>query len=154
MKICPRCQKTYTDENLNFCLDDGTVLAQAGGAEMPPTVLLNQPRMTEPGQQLPTANQWNTAQPQNSMQPKKSSKTWIWVVLILGVLVLLCGGGFVGFLAYVGMQENDTKTSTNTDGRPTPTPKSGNKTPTPTNSTTTTTSTSTSPRTEDRKSVV
>ena len=30
MKICPRCQKTYTDDNLNFCLDDGVVLQQAG----------------------------------------------------------------------------------------------------------------------------
>ena len=26
MKKCPNCNKTYTDEALNFCLDDGTVL--------------------------------------------------------------------------------------------------------------------------------
>ncbi len=26
MKICPRCSKTYTDENLNICLGDGSVL--------------------------------------------------------------------------------------------------------------------------------
>ncbi len=141
MKICPRCQKTYTDENLNFCLDDGTVLAQVGGNEMPATVLLNQPRITEPtpqvtGQQMQQGGQWNTAQPQYSMQPKKSSKTWIWIVLILGGLVLLCGGGFVGFLAYVSLQDDTSNTSTSNNGRATPTPKAGDKSPTPSNSST------------------
>ncbi len=144
MKICPKCQKTYTDENLNFCLDDGTVLAQAGG-EMPPTVLLNQTRVTEqspqiPSQQMQQGGQWNTAQPQYSAQPKKSSKTWIWVLLILGSLVLLCGGGFVGFIVYVGSQVDTANVSSNNNSRTTPTPKGGDKTPVPSNSTTNTTS--------------
>ena len=26
MKICPRCQTTYADDNLNFCLEDGSTL--------------------------------------------------------------------------------------------------------------------------------
>lgn len=29
MKICPNCQSTYTDESLNFCLDDGATLVRA-----------------------------------------------------------------------------------------------------------------------------
>ena len=53
MKICPKCNKTYTDQNLNFCLDDGTVLTQAAGSSMPDTVLLNQPRVTSPSQSAP-----------------------------------------------------------------------------------------------------
>ncbi|MFL6468209.1 MAG: DNA translocase FtsK [Pyrinomonadaceae bacterium] len=33
MKICPTCKKTYTDEDLNFCLADGaTLLKKRGGA--------------------------------------------------------------------------------------------------------------------------
>ena len=32
MKICPRCQKTYADDNLNFCLEDGSVHLSAGDA--------------------------------------------------------------------------------------------------------------------------
>ena len=33
MKRCPTCQKTYTDESLNFCLDDGaSLLVEAGTA--------------------------------------------------------------------------------------------------------------------------
>src|SRR6188472_3132576 len=34
MKICPTCKETYKDEDLNFCLADGTTLIKkkAGGA--------------------------------------------------------------------------------------------------------------------------
>ena len=30
--------------------------------------------------------------------PKKSSKAWLWVVGILGLVVLLCGGGFAALV--------------------------------------------------------
>jgi len=110
MKICPRCQKTYADDNLNFCLEDGSVLSP--GAAEPATVMMNEPRPTQP--QPPIQSQpgtqpgWNTPQ-QYSMQPaKKSSKTWLWVVLILGGVILLCGGGFAG-LVFIGMQAEKNK---------------------------------------------
>lgn len=119
MKICPKCQKTYTDANLNFCLDDGTVLNAVAEQAMPETILLNQARPTDPQQQqFPTTPQqlpqqqqqagWNTAQPQYSMQPKKSSKTWLWVLLVLGGLILLCGGGAIFGLIYIGSQAEKT----------------------------------------------
>jgi hypothetical protein len=116
MKICPKCQQTYTDENLNFCLNDGGVLTQmgaSGGDALPETVFVSPPRPTNPneafGNQPQVNNQpqpaWNNPQQQQagqfSMQPKaKSSKTWLWVVGILGVLVLLCGGGLLGLMFY------------------------------------------------------
>src|SRR5262245_12251788 len=137
MKICPRCQKTYTDDNLNFCLDDGVVLQQAsspGGQEPPATVFMNQPRPTDPrpvmtsppGTQQPA---WNTApqQQQYGGSQKKSSKTWIWVLLILGLVVLVCGGGLVGFFAYVATHV-DTNTVANSNSGP-----SNNRTNTKTN---------------------
>src|SRR6476620_2045449 len=104
MKICPRCQKTYTDDNLNFCLDDGVVLQQmsSGQQEPPATVFMNQPRPTDPQPAMtsPQTGQqpaWNTAPQQYGGPPKKSSKTWTWVLLILGLVVLVCGGGLAGF---------------------------------------------------------
>ncbi len=157
MKICPKCQKTYTDQNLNFCLDDGTVLTQSAGDVMPETVMMNQPRTTSPspsmpgsfpGQQIGQPQQpgWNTAPQQSySMQPPaKSSKTWIWVVLILGVVVLLCGGGGLGALLYIGSQaeKNTNIATTNNNSKPTSSPVFGDKNP-PTNSTTTSSSTRT-----------
>lgn len=122
MKICPRCQRTYPDDNLNFCLDDGSVLTQAGPATPPETVLMNQPRMTDPntGQPSQPGMQagWNTAPQQYSVQPKKSSKTWLWVLGILALVGLLCGGGIIGFFAYVASKVDSntvSNTSTNTN---------------------------------------
>ena len=40
MNICPRCQKTYAVDNLNYCLDDGTNLTEHTD-DTPPTVMLN-----------------------------------------------------------------------------------------------------------------
>ncbi|HEY0426535.1 MAG TPA: hypothetical protein VGC76_01890 [Pyrinomonadaceae bacterium] len=134
MKICPKCQQTYTDENLNFCLNDGAVLTQTGGSAntLPETVFVNQPRPTNPYQQYGSQapqfgdqpqNAWNNPQQQQySMQApqQKSSKAGLWAVGILGVLVLLCGGGgLIGFLALKASDENSYKSD-----YPTPTPLS------------------------------
>lgn len=99
---------------MNFCLDDGSVLTQANAfADAPPTVLVNQPRVTANqtfGNENPGQTNWN--QPQTySMQPQKSSKTWVWVLGILGLGVLLCGGGFVGFVAWVGTLDSGSNSN-------------------------------------------
>lgn len=113
MKICPSCRKTYADDGLNFCLDDGSVLTLAGN--MPPeTLLMNQPRPTAPS---PFVGNQPGVQPQYSMQPKKSSKTWVWVLGILTLLILLCGGGFAGLFLYIASQ-----TDVSSDDRVYPTP--------------------------------
>ena len=127
MKICPRCQKTYTDDNLNFCLDDGVVLQQTSGNEPPATVFMNQPPPTDPHpaiQAQPTMQSqqpaWNTAPQQYGAPPaKKSSKAWLWVLLILGVIVIGCGTLSVVGLYLIGKSAensaaNTTATTTNT----------------------------------------
>ncbi len=141
MKICPRCQKTYADDNLNFCLEDGTVLNQAGSE--PQTVMINEPRITQ-GQpqmsgQVGSQPGWNTPQQYSMQPPPKSSKTWIWVLLILGVVVLVCGGGFAG-LILIGMNADNNKTDI-TSNRVSTTNRPSNSTSTnssPTNTTSTT----------------
>ena len=67
MKVCPRCQKTYSDDTLNFCLDDGDLLTMmqpspGGYIEEPPTMVLDQARVTDP-------ISW--AQPQTGQPPAK-----------------------------------------------------------------------------------
>src|SRR5688500_17970729 len=40
MKRCPKCNKNYSDETLNFCLDDGEWLRAGGGTDEPATAIL------------------------------------------------------------------------------------------------------------------
>lgn len=120
MKICPTCRKTYADENLNFCLEDGSVLAYAGSGQAE-TVIMNPPRPTDPNpaafSQPPTEPAWSNQQ-QYSMRPKKSSKTWLWVVGILGLAVLLCGGGAAGLLLLASMSDSNRANSGNPIDKP------------------------------------
>lgn len=50
MKICPSCNRTYTDASLNFCLEDGTPLVNesAPGADPNATVRYTETRDTNP----------------------------------------------------------------------------------------------------------
>lgn len=47
MKVCPSCNQTYTDETLNFCLNDGTTLVERE-SDPPPTIFMDPPRKTNP----------------------------------------------------------------------------------------------------------
>src|SRR5215213_5619125 len=108
MKICPTCRRTYEDDGLNFCLEDGTVLNFSGIDPAAPTIVMNQPRPTNAPPSSGIGTNWDAQNAgQYSMQPKKkSSKTWVWVLGILGLVVLLCGGGLVGFFIYVASLTN------------------------------------------------
>lgn len=135
MKICPTCRRTYADDGLNFCLEDGSVLTLAppDGA---PTVVMEQPRPTDP-----TPATWDRPNtPAYSMQPKKkSSKAWLWVLAIFAVLILVCGGGFAGFFFYVasvansniasnkGINNSTSTNKANTFTRSSPSPSPGEK---------------------------
>jgi len=63
MKSCPKCGQTYTDENINFCLNDGELLSRnsesqrspfdsstphSAADDSPPTMILDQARVTNP----------------------------------------------------------------------------------------------------------
>lgn len=48
MKVCPNCNQTYTDESLNFCLNDGATLTHLQTDEPPPTIQMNTARTTMP----------------------------------------------------------------------------------------------------------
>ena len=115
MKTCPNCRRTYDDDGLNFCLDDGSVLTFAA-SDAAPTVVMDYPRPTSPRGDRPTLDTQDQAA--YSMQPKKkSSKTWVWVLGIFAILVLVCGGGMVGAFLYVASiantNTNVTKGTTN-----------------------------------------
>ncbi len=99
MKICPVCNQTYTDESLNFCLNDGTTLTTAeSGSEPPPTVVMDAPRRTNPNFSQYESNLGGVNQ-QIYQQPfaapsviQKQDQTLPVISLILGAfgLILIC----------------------------------------------------------------
>jgi hypothetical protein len=110
MKICPKCGKTYNDETLNFCLEDGSVLNRAdsgAGQEPPPTVMMPQtPITTERPPVRTVENTFDSGAAQYTM-PKKKSRTWIWVLVALLAVMVVCGGGFAGLLVLGSLSENE-----------------------------------------------
>lgn len=106
MKVCPKCGKSYADDSLNFCLDDGSILTHSKAGVLPETVIMNRPLGTEPNHQAPPTER--NPQIPYSMQPKRSSKAWLWVVGILGAVVLLCGGGFAALLLVASSVDTNT----------------------------------------------
>ncbi|MBL8182262.1 MAG: DUF4190 domain-containing protein [Blastocatellia bacterium] len=110
MKTCPRCGQSYSDENINFCLNDGELLTQPMRApepgayrdsEPPPTIMMNEARVTNPvGWQQP-AQPPAPYQGQQVMQYPYNvtpSQTLAIVSLCLGI-----GSITVGWCCYIGV---------------------------------------------------
>jgi len=125
MKKCLRCGQTYSDNTLNFCLSDGELLVETAyeppptqfADDSPPTLLMNQPRVTNPidwpqsspiqwqGQSMtPAAGQYGIAgyTPQN-----QTLATWSLILAVSSFFLVCCAGGvwlglpaaIVGFIA-------------------------------------------------------
>ena len=127
MKKCLRCGQTYTDDTLNFCLNDGDMLVQATGYEppptqfaddSPPTLVMDQPRVTNPidwahsaSPQWPAQTQIAPAQQYGvagyGVSRDQALPTVSLVLGIISCLLVCCAGGIylglpaaiVGYLA-------------------------------------------------------
>lgn len=96
MKRCPTCNRTFTDRNLSFCIEDGTPLIDVefpadevtqvspsqGGSSSGPA---SEPII--PAYQAPRAYA-----PPGAPPPPPKRRAWPWVVGILGLLLLLLVG--------------------------------------------------------------
>jgi len=131
MKVCPNCQQQYTDDDLNFCLNDGGILTQLTTDDAPPTMFLNKARTTNqnwsetadpfspwqnqplppPPPNQPLQQQQNPAYMQSQWSAQGSDQTLPTISLIMGILSILltcwCGGFYFGIAAlitgYIGM---------------------------------------------------
>jgi len=132
MKQCPRCNQTYADDQLNFCLEDGELLTGFANEppptryadDSPPTLLMNDARVTNPSNwpASPPA-EWQPPQQNLQNQPfaspafvRSRDQTLPTISLILGILslALICcyGGIWLGLpaavLGFLGMRNADT----------------------------------------------
>ena len=97
MKRCPQCEKTYSDETLNFCLDDGEWLVQS---DEPATAVLPEPQTraqvfaTDETAVLPTGTV--TTPPRS--EPRSFDKRLILAPIAVAVVVL---AGFAGYRSFM-----------------------------------------------------
>jgi Domain of unknown function (DUF4190) len=133
MKVCPACGQAYTDENINFCLNDGSTLNRQADDAPPATVLMNNARATDPqfkpppsAWQEPSApvSPWQGGAPmQNQPYPASSimygsNQTLPVISLVLGILsIFVCCYGGIPFgipaliTGYLGMNNANSNPS-------------------------------------------
>lgn len=80
MKTCPQCSRVYTDDNLNFCLVDGTQLAIAPDMASEETVVIPPPRST--------------------VATKSKVLMWIGLAVIAIFAIVIVLGGLIFFRYY------------------------------------------------------
>ncbi|MFN2492013.1 MAG: DUF4440 domain-containing protein [Pyrinomonadaceae bacterium] len=111
MKRCPTCNKTFTDRNLSFCIDDGTPLVpvdQSAGDEAE-TLLLpgNEEQAADPLQTVSSGRRTvpRSAPPGSYVPPGSSAdvpagrqkrRTWPWLMAILVIVLLVFAGLGIG----------------------------------------------------------
>ncbi len=113
MKQCPKCQTTYTDETLRFCLADGSALVPLTGTEktvssMPgseETIAFdrNPLRVDVPGKPEPESVNTLISPPafqSSPAAPARQGVSFVVVGLLVGLLLVVILG-FAGFAAYI-----------------------------------------------------
>ncbi len=115
MKRCPACQNTYTDDTLQFCLQDGVPLEHAEPeADEQETVL--RPGVPEAVTvDIKSARETGSSMPpsyKTEERPSQGSRTVI--AILLTVLVMLVVFGIIGLSAYLYVnREKRTASATN-----------------------------------------
>ena len=95
MKQCRKCSRTYTDETLNFCLDDGEWLTEATVPAEPATSILHS---TDASEEAPTRAQMHTTA---EAEPRGWDGGWQWQLAGIGLAIAVLVGGFFGYRYYI-----------------------------------------------------
>lgn len=106
MKRCPTCQKTFTEEHLSFCVEDGTPLVPVAPADDEATVVRASSDSSGPGSG-PSSGSINPPEaagpgykpytPPGSYLPpgaygQEKRRTWPWILAILAVVFVVFAG--------------------------------------------------------------
>lgn len=86
MKQCPKCQSTYTDETLKFCLTDGTILGRP--KDPPATLRMPSPYLTEP-QHGPGTLSERPAQPADRRKRRAIYAGLVSLLILICVAIVL-----------------------------------------------------------------
>jgi Tol biopolymer transport system component len=95
MKRCPKCNAEYTDETLNFCLDDGEWLVSSDTTQEPTTELMS--GISASGKDESETRKYSG--PDLVSRDVKPRRTWTYIASA-GLLIMIAAGGF-GIYKYV-----------------------------------------------------
>lgn len=132
MKRCPQCNRTYTDDALSFCLDDGSPLLgttappsfdPSATVQMPPSrETTPQPTIAYPSQSTPTPTPQPMAPPPmtppvwSPMPPAAPQKRSVWPwVLGIGAVVIFMGIGVVILVFAIASMTNNNNNNNNSN---------------------------------------
>ena len=103
MKRCPECRRDYTDETLNFCLDDGAALLDGPSSLEPQTSVLPIGKSDAPTvQQVTTTGETALLTSQTADDLKASASRKGSLGIVLGVaLIALAGIGYGAYRLFV-----------------------------------------------------
>jgi hypothetical protein len=121
MKRCPKCQRSYNDDTLRFCLEDGTALATiTREVDPPPTAILSRetPTLKSSGPTVPSYPNLNVAP--GAAEPERRSSS----ILTAGVVVIaLLLFALVGIAAFYVIKQSGSSESAQVNPSSSPTAK-------------------------------
>jgi hypothetical protein len=130
MKQCPQCGRTYTDNTLSFCLEDGVKLVAKYDAEathlnspqpsdLPPTIAFTDPVAPPPSPHPPAPAP--AAPPAPAPTPQRGLRSLVLGALVIGVLIGLGIGAF-WLLRRADVPSSNTAAAATPTATPTQTP--------------------------------
>ena len=120
MKRCPQCRRRFSDESLNFCLDDGSPLLAEPDSEQ--TLIAPRIAASSGSPHFKSISNQDTA--------IKSSPRWILFVFIV-LLAVMLGGAAVALLYRINQWDSRTNEQATPNTKPSKTTPSKSSMPTP-----------------------
>ena len=128
MKRCPQCNRTYTDDALSFCLDDGSPLLATGGpSPSDPGATIQYPQGRDTSPQATIAFNPGTPPPPSQplpppqwtpMPPAQTQKRSMWPWLLgIGAVLVFVGIGVVILVFAVASITNDNNSNSNNSNK-------------------------------------
>src|SRR2546423_10122795 len=98
MKRCPKCQRSYNDDTLRFCLEDGTSLATiTRKIEPPPTAILSREPPTQKSSAPTIPSYPNLNVTRAAAVPARQSNSILTAGVVVIALLLLALVGIAAF---------------------------------------------------------
>jgi len=122
VKRCPTCNKTYTEEHLSFCVEDGTPLINADGPDDEATVVRSSPAGSSTGASGfsggSAERESSPYQPPGSYIPPGSydqgkQRSWPWILAILAIVFVVFAGLGIAAAVFIPRMMRASQTNTN-----------------------------------------